>query len=94
MEGGGPNDREHLWFEVHACRDEEVDATLVNEPFRIAGMHRGDRARHTVSRLSDWQIMMPIGSIKPTTLHVVRAIRGDRARVEQEIAKHRAARGH
>jgi hypothetical protein len=92
VDGGGPNDREHMWFEVHACHEEEVEATLMNDPFRIAGMHRGDRARHPVSRLSDWQVMTPMGSIKPTTLHLVRAIRGDRARVEQAIAEHRAAR--
>lgn len=94
VDGGGENDCEHLWFEVHGCHEDELDATLINEPYQIAAMHKGDRARHPVSRLSDWQIMTPVGAIKPTALHVVRAIRSDRARVEQAIAEHRAARRH
>jgi uncharacterized protein YegJ (DUF2314 family) len=65
VDGGSDNDREHLWFEVHDCRDGEVDATLVNQPFHIERMKAGDRGQHSMDLVSDWAILSPFGSITP-----------------------------
>jgi uncharacterized protein YegJ (DUF2314 family) len=65
IDGGRESDREHLWFEVHACRAEEIEATLVNQPVYIARMRPGQRAVHPADLISDWTILSPFGSITP-----------------------------
>lgn len=84
---GGTTQFEYLWFEVHALEDDEIDATLANEPFQIARMQVGQRARHPVSRLSDWQVLTPLGPINPrqtTPLRVIRAHRDEILRAMRE----------
>jgi uncharacterized protein YegJ (DUF2314 family) len=63
-----PSDREHLWFEVHAYEGGEVDATLLNEPYRIAALSEGARARHSLDRLSDWSILCERGRFDANTI--------------------------
>jgi hypothetical protein len=72
---GSAADKEFLWFQVHEARDHEVDATLLNAPFRIARLKEGDRAVHAVESLSDWQIMTPVGSISPRQTTPLRFLR-------------------
>jgi uncharacterized protein YegJ (DUF2314 family) len=92
-DGGDEGRREHLWFEVNACDDTEVDATLTNDPSNITRMRRGERARHSIERLSDWMIPTPLGPITPHRLDVLRRVQRDRARVERLMAEHRAKSG-
>lgn len=73
IDGGGG--REFLWFEVHEAGEEEMDATLANQPHAISRMSHGDRARHPVSRLADWQILSPRGVISPRQTLALRALR-------------------
>lgn len=73
--------REHLWFECHELQDEHADATLVNSPFDIAAMREGDRALHSYERLSDWQILSPVGSMSPRNVSAARLIRERRAEI-------------
>ena len=76
----GPNDndednREYLWFEVHELKDDAIEATLLNEPFSFATMKAGDRATHSIERLTDWQIMTPGVGINPRRTSDLRWIR-------------------
>jgi uncharacterized protein YegJ (DUF2314 family) len=75
VDGGSPDQREHLWFSVEAFEDHAMNATLENEPFQIAGMKLGDKGRHPVERLTDWLIMTPVGHIHPRSLVVARRMR-------------------
>jgi hypothetical protein len=59
---------EHLWFEVHDIGDEQVEATLANQPQRIDRLHEGDRDTHPLSRLKDWVILSPHGRFDPDTV--------------------------
>jgi uncharacterized protein YegJ (DUF2314 family) len=63
-----PNDREHLWFEVHAYDGGSVDATLLNAPYRIAALSEGARAQHSLDRLSDWAILCEHGRFDANTV--------------------------
>jgi uncharacterized protein YegJ (DUF2314 family) len=63
-----PTDREHLWFDVHAAKDGQVDATLLNQPYHIARMTKGERGWHPLSRLSGWSILCPRGRFGPDTV--------------------------
>ena len=47
---------------MQARIDDELDATLLNEPHGIARMRAGQRGRHSVEALSDWQIFTPVGT--------------------------------
>jgi hypothetical protein len=78
---GSSTEQEYLWFEVHELLDDEIDATLGNEPFNIARMQAGQRARHPVSRLSDWQIFTPVGTINPRQTTALRIIRANREEI-------------
>lgn len=77
-DGGGPYDREHLWFQVHEARDSTIDATLANTPYNIAGMKEGDRGEHPVDLITDWTIMSPLGNINPRQQHVYRTLRDNK----------------
>lgn len=75
VDGGGKNDKEHLWFSVNEFFDDKIDCTLKNEPYQIARMKIGDRGRRSVTLISDWVIMTPLGPINPRSSKVVRAFR-------------------
>lgn len=68
-------DREHLWFEVHGLEPDALDATLLNDPYDIAAIKQGDRARHPSDRLTDWTIFTPVGKITPQSFVTARMIR-------------------
>jgi hypothetical protein len=81
IDGGEPNDREHMWFEVHALEEQSIDATLVNVPRRISAMKQGDRRRHSLDRLTDWALIGPTGSINPRDTRPARTARRDREKI-------------
>ena len=60
---GHPEDgeREHLWFHVHELSGSEVDATLLNQPYRLERLSEGQRAKHSLALLSDWAILCDKG---------------------------------
>jgi len=69
------DDREHLWFEVHGADAESVDATLTNQPYAITRMREGDRARHSLDGMSDWNIFCEYGRFDPdTVVHLIREL--------------------
>jgi uncharacterized protein YegJ (DUF2314 family) len=72
---GRMTSHEHMWFEVHEAFDDKVDATLMNEPFDIAGMKAGERGTHSLETMTDWQFMTPLGSINPRSFMPMRMIR-------------------
>jgi hypothetical protein len=85
IEGGGANDREHLWFEVHAISGDRIDATLANEPFRVRGLTAGQRGEHDLSRLTDWTILSPEGQMTPRNISAARRLRETRAEWQTKI---------
>jgi uncharacterized protein YegJ (DUF2314 family) len=87
VDGGEQNNREHLWFEIHGVSGNEVDATLLNEPFHIARMRAGERARHPVALLSDWVVLTPAGTLSPRNLTPLRALRSRRDEILAAMAR-------
>jgi len=75
VDNGEAGEREHLWFEVHRILDGRVDATLANEPFRIAALKAGQRAEYDLERMSDWVILSPEGQMSPRNLSAARRLR-------------------
>jgi uncharacterized protein YegJ (DUF2314 family) len=86
VDGGGEDDREHLWFQVHGFDGDTVDATLVNAPFHIARLREGERGRHPLDLLSDWTIMTPFGAVTPRQSKTLRFIRENRDRLRELAA--------
>ena len=56
--------REHLWFKLHGIDGDELDATLVNRPFK-ADVRMNERAMRPLELLTDWVITTPAGQITP-----------------------------
>ncbi|HEU4693207.1 MAG TPA: DUF4026 domain-containing protein [Vicinamibacterales bacterium] len=88
--GGGPTDREHLWFEVHGVSGGKIDATLANTPHRVPSLQAGQRGEHDVERLTDWLILSPEGQMTPRNLSAARRLRVTRERWQQVIDGGRA----
>lgn len=78
---------EHLWFEVHRLDDETLEATLMNQPFDIKSMNQGDRDIRPLSRITDWLIGTPFGSISPRDFSLMRMVRDKRDMLLQMMAK-------
>ena len=76
-DGGAETDYEHLWFRVHDCRNDRLDATLINDPIYIARMSNGQRGWHDLELLSDWTIITPVGWINPRNIVPLRIIRAN-----------------
>lgn len=68
---------EHMWFSVHGFDGDSIDATLESQPFDIKSMNRGDRGLHSTSKLTEWTIMTPLGSISSHAMTTARRIRED-----------------
>lgn len=75
VDGGGPHDLEHLWFQVHGFRGDAVDATLVNTPYSVGRLRPNERGLHPLEQLSDWVILTPAGRIDPRQTRDLRSIR-------------------
>lgn len=83
IDGGGPHDREHLWFEVNELGDDRLDATLGSTPMNVERLRKGQRGWHKVDLLTDWMIATPLGTITPRCTVPARQIRGNRDRFRQ-----------
>jgi Protein of unknown function (DUF4026) C-terminal/Uncharacterized protein conserved in bacteria (DUF2314) len=79
VEGGGPSDREHLWFAVHHILGDTVDATLVNTPHRVPELKAEQRGEFALERLTDWTILSPEGSMTPRNVSAARRLRSRNA---------------
>lgn len=91
IDGGGPDEREHLWFHVHDLDEETVDATLVNSPWNVARLKEGERGRHPVELLTEWTVLTPFGPITPRAFHARRMIRERRAEMLEMLRQSREA---
>jgi uncharacterized protein YegJ (DUF2314 family) len=91
VDGGGPDEREHLWFMVHDMRQDTIDATLANQPYEIARMNEGDRGDHPVEQLTDWMVLTPYGPINPHAFHARRFINADRDGFRRLVDKARTS---
>lgn len=60
-DAASPEDREHLWFQVHALSGDTVEATLLNQPYSIARLHEGEQGPHSLALLTDWSILCEQG---------------------------------
>jgi len=83
VDGGEPDDREHLWFEVNHLHDDRLDATLASTPQRVARLKKGQRGWHLLDLLTDWAIVTPLGMITPRYTVPARQIRGNRPKFRQ-----------
>lgn len=77
--------REHMWFRAHELHVDSVEATLEVDPFDIPSMHRGDRGRHDIERLTDWMVPTPAGMITPRSTRALRLLREHREEILQAM---------
>jgi hypothetical protein len=83
VDGGAPDEREHLWFEVNNLHDDRIDATLQSSPRGVRKMKKGQRGWHMLELLTDWAILTPLGTITPRYTAPARQIRGNREQFRQ-----------
>lgn len=83
VDGGGPEEREHIWFEVHDLDDDVIDGTCANQPYHVSSLQQGERGRHPAELLTDWMMLSPVGPVTPRSTFAARWMREnlDRVRV-------------
>jgi uncharacterized protein YegJ (DUF2314 family) len=69
------DEREHLWFRVHQVCPATIEATLVNQPFKVSSLKQGQRGTHDPDLLTDWMILTPVGTINPRSTTAARNMR-------------------
>jgi hypothetical protein len=84
------SDREHMWFEFHGRSGDQLDATLLNQPFHIARMKEGQRGLHSPDLLTDWAIFTPAGKVTPAFSRPLRFIRRNADRVREAMKESKA----
>jgi uncharacterized protein YegJ (DUF2314 family) len=89
VDGGDLHDREHLWFQVHAFDGDAVEATLLNQPYRVARLRAEERGRHPLELLSDWAIFTPVGQVNPRETRALRFLQRHRDRLAEVLAEAR-----
>lgn len=75
-EGEDDDGAEHLWYEVHAIEGAVLDATLLNDPWRVTSQKRGERRTHYADHLSDWVVHGPSGSYGPEDVEALSTCSG------------------
>lgn len=74
------NDKEHLWFEVNGFEDGMLMAELLNDPYWISRMKKGEIGVHSPEQLTDWMIYSPIApgnSFTPDSIYQLRQLESE-----------------
>lgn len=73
VDGDDPdgNQREHIWFELKEISDLSLKAELTQEPYYIAGLHKGDIGEYPVDMITDWIIYEPKQRITPDDVYLL-----------------------
>jgi hypothetical protein len=85
--------REHLWFTVESIGPDGIDCTCVNDPFDVPSLANGQRATHSLDRLTDWLIISPTGSITPRSTLPARLLREIPEQARRELIELKRQQG-
>ena len=83
MDGRSEEEREHLWFEVHALDSTTVEATCLNAPYHVTELREGQRGRYPLERLSDFAVLSPLGQVGPDHIRIVETVANDEEALHQ-----------
>lgn len=63
------DNKEHIWFEVNDLREDRFIGTLMQEPYYVSNMNKGDEAEFSYEELTDWLAYTEKGSINPDSVY-------------------------
>ncbi len=89
VDGGGPDDKEHMWFAMQEAHDDHIRGELVNEPFDVARLKQGDVDDFPIDLISDWTILTPAGHITPRTTRPLRTICANWDKLKEAMEEYR-----
>jgi hypothetical protein len=81
--------REHPWFVIETVAGEALTGTCANDPIDIPGLKNGDRVTKPVADLTDWVVMLPMGTLNPRSMRVARFIRSHLPEMREIMAQAR-----
>lgn len=70
-EGNTADDYEHIWFKLLEVENDRFRAQLLQEPYRVSGMHEGDEGWYTIDDVTDWVIYLEDFSVMPDTAYLL-----------------------
>lgn len=63
------DNKEHIWFEVNDLGKDKFSGTLMQEPYYVSNMTKGDEAEFSYEELTDWLAYTKNGSINPDNVY-------------------------
>ena len=63
---------EHTWFELIEFEGEEFRAKLLQEPYNVKDIHKGDERLYTVKNVTDWVIYTPNFTVVPGNVYLLK----------------------
>ena len=65
------NNFEHIWFELIEFEGDKFKAKLLQEPYNVKNMNKGDEGWYTVNDVTDWMIYTPNLTVNPGNVYLL-----------------------
>lgn len=65
------SEKEHLWYEVQAIENGKIEGKLLNQPYWISGLNKGDVKSYPLDLLTDWVIYSPDNTFTPDSIYLL-----------------------
>ena len=62
---------EHIWFKLLEIKGKQFKAELLQEPYDVKKMHKGDTAWFKIDDITDWVIYTKNFSINPNNVYLL-----------------------
>jgi uncharacterized protein YegJ (DUF2314 family) len=69
-ENSGSN-KEHIWFDVVDFKDDKIVARLVQEPYYVSGIKKGDTKSFDLKDITDWMVLTRDKRITPDDAYLL-----------------------
>ncbi len=62
---------EHIWFKLLEIKDDKIKLELIQDPYDVKNIHKGDIAWYNVSDITDWIIFTKNMTINPNNVYLL-----------------------
>ncbi|MDR1883868.1 MAG: DUF4026 domain-containing protein [Prevotella sp.] len=65
------SDREHLWYDVISIENGKIEGKLLNQPYWIPGLNKGDIKTYPFGLLTDWIVYSPDNTYTSDSIYLL-----------------------
>ena len=64
-------EKEHIWFELLEIKEDRLKVKLLQEPYFVKSMHKGDIKEYSIKDITDWAVFTKNGTISPEKAYLL-----------------------